>query len=801
VTQGALFETPQPSESPAPGRYVRVVVERGIDQAKEPSRSRDDEGLTYLDRTGLLRVGDSVRVPLGRGDTPAGGIVIQTGGPELALGLKRGSVKPVESVRGGRLPESLIELARWMATYYVCPLGMVLATMTPAAVKKRAGVRRTTLLARAGTPGTIPDSLREFAAEVLALDAGVFPISAAALALRQGERTRRRVNQLVKLGLLVEEEHSTIVPRGEAGMLTGDSDDAAASPNAQISPQLAPQLAPQLTPDQSAAADAIERALGTFRVHLLHGVTGSGKTEVYLRVIERALALGKAAIVLVPEIALTPQTSARFTSRLGASRVAVLHSGLTPTQRHHEWARLSEGRASVVVGARSAVFAPLMNLGVVIVDEEHDTSYKQDQLPRYHGRDAAIKRAQLESCPVVLGSATPSLESWNNARPEGPARFTLLSMPRRVGGGTLPKVEIVDMREERRVLREGGESTLRNVGPRLLAALHETLGGGGQAIVLLNRRGFASRIACPDARCGFVLSCSLCDAGMVHHKDRALPLGALVRCHHCLSEQKLPVLCPTCGRRLTSLGAGTQKAEEELEGLLASHGLERGRTLVRVDSDTMKRGSDYFRALSRFARGEVRVLLGTQMIAKGLDVANVRLVGVLDADTALHLPDFRCHERTFQLLCQVAGRAGRGAKPGRVIVQTLDPTNPAIQAAAAHDFLRFAHDELRGRERFGLPPFTRMARIVCRDASADKARHAADAIVRALREHDPSRAAGIEGPSECPISRIAGHYRFAAEVLCPSPAMLTSLLNAVRARGLLKSDAKTAVDVDPVALM
>ncbi len=789
MTQGALFETPPSSETPAPGRYVRVVVERGIEKVPTHARSRHDEGLTYLDPTGQLRVGDSVRVPLGRGDSPEGGIVIETGGPELAQGLRRGSVKPVGGVRGGRLPEPLIELARWMASYYVCPLGMVLATMTPAAVKKRAGVRRTTLLARASTPGAIPESLRAFAAGVLALDTSVFPISASDLALRLGERTRRRVNQLVKLGVLIEVEHDTIVPRGEAGLLAGDSAGPAGAG------------APALTPDQVDAAEAIERSLSTFRVHLLHGVTGSGKTEVYLRVIERALALGKTAIVLVPEIALTPQTSARFTSRFGSSRVAVLHSGLTPTQRHHEWARLSEGRASVVVGARSAVFAPLRDLGVVIVDEEHDTSYKQDQLPRYHGRDAAIKRAQLESCPVVLGSATPSLESWNNARPGGPRRFTLLTMPRRVGGGTFPKVEIVDLREERRALREAGESTLRSVGPRLLAALHETLKAGGQAIVLLNRRGFASRIACPDVRCGFVLSCSLCDAGMVHHKDRALPLGALVRCHHCLSEQKLPVLCPTCGKRLTSLGAGTQRAEEELEGLLASHGLERGRTLVRVDSDTMKRGSDYFRTLSRFALGEVRVLLGTQMIAKGLDVANVRLVGVLDADTALHLPDFRCHERTFQLLCQVAGRAGRGEKPGRVIVQTLDPTNPAIQAAAAHDFLRFAEDELRGRERFALPPITRLARIVCRDASASKAGDAAGAIVRALRESDTSRSATIDGPSECPISRVAGQYRFAAEILCPSPATLTSLLNAVRARGLLKSDAKTAVDVDPVALM
>ncbi|MGD9690939.1 MAG: primosomal protein N' [Phycisphaerales bacterium] len=852
---------------PAGTRFAQIAVERGIERAVLDNRDHDGT-LTYrfdprAAATAGLDVGDRVRVPLGRGNTLAPGVVVALGGVELLAGLAPARVKSIASRSGSGLPAPLVELARWIAHYYICPLGMVLGAMMPAAVKRGVGARRVTLVARAfeppaaSPPGDLLAKLtpgaRRAWTRIAALGSGAFPMSPRALSTETREAgasvSAAMIRRLIDAGLLTTSSHVEV----RSG--PGAWEDPPLPPVARPADSTLPTLT--LTPEQQATIDGVVDSLGSFAVHLLRGVTGSGKTEVYLRAIDAALARGGSAIVLVPEIALTPQTAGRFVHRFGRERVAVLHSGLSAAQRHARWAACAAPGSTVrvVVGARSAIFAPLDRLALIVVDEEHDSSYKQDQLPRYHARDVAIKRAQLLSCPIVLGSATPSLESYANAL-EG--RYRLWTLPRRVvGGGRLPRVEIVDLAEERRARASaagGRDAHLHLLGPRLEAALARTLDAGGQVMLLLNRRGYANYVSCPDARCGWVLHCRDCDATMVFHLGSARPTlprapGAprrpgFVRCHHCLAEQLLPTRCPQCARNTNTFGLGTQRVEEELERKFgATHGLRGPRaadaagdappTLLRVDGDTMSTARDYFSALDRFASGQVRVLVGTQMIAKGLDFPNVRLVGVINADTALALPDFRAAERTFQLVSQVAGRAGRSRDndaaapidPGLVIVQTFDPSAPSIRLAASHDFEAFANQELAHRARAGLPPppHGRMARIVCRDINHQKALAAAEALHLALaaaaEDLGLANALRVRPPAACPIARIAGQHRIGIELLArgtASPAdargagknkklsgagILQAVLQRVRAQGLLRSDAHTAVDVDPVALL
>lgn len=812
------------SQAIALTRFVRVVVERGIETAA-------GEGLTYADPTGALRVGDRVDVPLGKGNTKAGGLVVAVGGEELLAGVSARKVKLVlgKSVEGleTRLPASLVELARWMSEYYLCPLGVVLANMMPAAVKRGTGKRVERVLDRvegASLPEDASKALRSVWTALERVEPNAWPATEAELRGLMALKTVRGIRMLVRAGALREGERVVVrsvrgtglIEDGEEGEHTSPFDQPIESSPHHSLPHGA---TPQLTHEQTAAVEGIGASLGAFVPHVLFGVTGSGKTEVYLRLIERVLARGDRAVVLVPEIALTPQTAGRFVARFGRDRVAAMHSGLTASQRNAEWRRACSGEASVVVGARSAIFAPVERVGLIVVDEEHDAAYKQESQPRYQGRDVAVKRAQLEVCPVVLGSATPSMESWWNATRDG-AKYRLWRLPSRVPGMTMPTVHIVDMQEQRRLRSATGDLTQRVLGPRLEREIDATLVAGGQVILLLNRRGFAHHVACPDPKCGFVLCCQYCDAALVYHKGHELPRGGLVRCHLCQSEQVLPTFCPTCSKKLRVFGGGTQRAEEELERTFASHGIERDKTLLRVDSDTMSTGREFARALSRFGRGEIKILLGTQMIAKGLDFPNVRLVGILDADTAAVLPDFRASERTFQLVSQVAGRAGRGREPGLVIVQTWRPGDPAVRLAAEHKFDEFADLELSHRTKYGLPPRTRLARIICRDKASDKARAAADRIAAALRgshvhieasaqamdKHAPgprsaSASLSVRGPVEAPIARIAGYYRWAVEVIASSAGEMQRALGEARRRGLLRSDAQTAVDVDPASMM
>ena len=771
-----LFEPDPPAMTT--GRYAQVAPEQGLEMP---------EGLTYAIPDDMqIDVGDRVVVPLGRGNRTVSGYVLEL---MRQTNLDPRKIKPIAGLEREpvNLPDSLIELARWISDYYCCPLGMVLATILPAAVKHGTGMKQQHLV-ELGEPisaDALPSIVKhhrlpEKQAQVLgkALEMGVrgkLPMDARSLADVAGVRSVSPVKNLIAKGLLRAIERTHVVAR-----------------DADITEEIHKELA--LTNDQQEVVDQIVASIGDgFGVNLLHGVTGSGKTEVYIRAIEPVVQAGKVALVLVPEISLTPQTVGRFIGRF--ERVAVLHSGLTAAQRHQQWLAIRDGWAQVVVGARSAIFAPTDNLGLIIVDEEHDGSYKQDQAPRYHGRDVAIKRAQLHDIPIVLGSATPSLESYFNATMRKASR--LLALPRRVQDWALPKVSIVDMLEERRQRQHVGDRKMHLLSRRLESSLQQTFEAGGQAMLLLNRRGYASYIACPDHNCGWIMSCEHCDVNLVYHKDARLKSGGVMRCHYCGFENRLPTACPMCRRKVSVFGLGTQRVEEEL-----SHKFPEIRVL-RMDSDAMRTGRDYHHSLETFRKHEVDLLVGTQMIAKGLDFPNVRLVGVISADTALHLPDFRAAERTFQVVSQVSGRSGRGENAGRVVVQTFTPDAAAIRFAAAHDYAGFARAEMAQRERAHLPPFSRMARVVCRDQDLDKALEAAEKLNAQLLEQNEKLqiAAQILGPLIPPVARIGGYHRVQIEIIAQTAGRLQKLLLATRQVGALRSDAHMAVDVDPISLL
>ena len=764
------------SDSP----LVVVAVERAVD--------RSPDGLTYAlpPKLADLPEGARVEVPLGRGETPTAGWIVERLPAGETNGIPREKIKHVltQDESGVVLPGELIQFARWMSAYYACPIGMTLASILPAAVRKAIGRVERTLVdfapalndpaARAALPKIT--KRQEHALSVLATLTR--PIEIGDLAREASYSSTEPLKRLIASGHLIAVKKTAV----EAGFIARAGNTAPA---------------PQPTLEQQSAIDAISRDLGSFKQHLVFGVTGSGKTEIYIRAIEQCLATGKKAVLLVPEISLTPQTVGRIASRLKTAKVAVLHSGLTEAQRNQQWTLLAEGGADrgadVVVGARSAIFAPIPDgtLGLVIVDEEHEPGYKQDSAPRYHGRDAAIRRAQLAKCPIVLGSATPSLESWMNAVERKIS--TLHRLTKRAPGLNVPKVAVVDFGAERRLVNEKRPSL---IGATLRDAMRFTLADGGQVLLLLNRRGYANYIACTDPRCDWMLTCTECDAGMVCHVDGAGEIRRrYVRCHHCLAEQMLPQKCPDCGKPVTVFGLGTQRVEEELTRTFPS--LIEGETLLRVDGDTMQTAAHFHDALERFGRGDVRVLMGTQMIAKGLDFPNVRLVGVISADTALALPDFRAAERTFQLVSQVSGRAGRGEKPGRAIIQSFEPDTPAIRLAASHEFERFATQELEDRKQFGLPPYRRLARLIVRHPGETECANRSSQLADALRSF--SGAVEVRGPSICPIARIAGKYRRQIELTADSAAEISRVLAEARSRGLLKLGEELAVDVDPIS--
>lgn len=542
---------------------------------------------------------------------------------------------------------------------------------------------------------------------------------------------------------------------------------------------------PTLTPAQSDALRAL-RAVPEGGCALLHGVTGSGKTELYVRMVRDAVASGRRALVLLPEIALTPQTVAVFRGAVRAP-IAVLHSGLTPGERFDQWRQIREGKVDVVIGARSALFAPLRELGLLVVDEEHDTSFKQSTGVSYHARDLAVLLARRSGARCVLGSATPSLESLRNARA---GRYTYVGLPERVSGRPLPQVEIIDMRDH---APDADDPVGAVLSVPLQQAVREAVRAGEQAILFLNRRGFAPSVQCTS--CGYVFECPRCDVPVTyHHARRGL------RCHYCGFEADKPSACPTCGSaELEHRGAGTEQIEDVIEDAF------RGLRVGRLDRDTA-RGQGLQRVLSRFRRGELDVLVGTQMVTKGHDFPNVTLVGVIDADQGLRFPDFRSGERTFQLLAQVAGRAGRAQLPGRVLIQTWRPEHAVLQAIQTHDYDAFSATELTFRERLHYPPFGALAVVRLDGPEYAHVARAADEIAKAARQHGP-KGLRVQGPVDAPIARVRNRFRVHVVLRSAERKEVRRgvvLAHQVRehfAKAWQKQDLRVHVDVDAQSLL
>ncbi|WP_165226881.1 replication restart helicase PriA [Aquisphaera insulae] len=782
-----------PEESPEPwfgadrvapraggGLFAGIVVNRPIDQV-----------LTYhcgLRLAASIRPGQRVRVPLGRGNRPAVGycVSVEQSPPD---GLDPARLKEVIEVLDPAplIDAGMLELTRWMADYYVCSWGQALDSAVPAGVRNQAGTRVGTFL-------LVPEETRE-ALRDQTLKPRLSPKQAAALetlcratgpltiadVCRRARCTTAPILALRRLGLI----HSVKRRVGLSEATEPDDVEGEGEPDLRVTngPPVLPDSHPRggsgptLTPEQDAVMAALRPALAGdgFAPFLIHGVTGSGKTEVYLSAIEQAVARGREAIVLVPEISLTPQTIRRFRRRF--DRVAVLHSHLSDVERHRHWQSIAEGEVQVVVGARSAIFAPTRRLGLIVIDEEHESTFKQETVPRYHARDVAVKRAQLERVPVLMGSATPALESWRNA---DRGRYVRLSMPSRVEGRPMPDVDIIDLRREKKFTGGLSES--------LRTAVHRALEDGGQVILLLNRRGFHTFVICPH--CGGVVKCHACDVAMTHHKGRRLLL-----CHTCDAERPCPPACPSCGAQgLHYGGIGTERLEREVIEAFP------GRVVRRMDSDTMRRPGSHEEVLAAFKAGEVHILLGTQMIAKGLDFPNVTLVGVVNADTALHLPDFRAAERTFQLVAQVAGRTGRGEKPGRVLVQTYTPEHAAIAHAVNHDYEGFVAVELPERLTYERPPFWRIARVIARGPEEAVVEEYMKRLGSALREAaEPS--VRFLGPAPAPILKIRNLYRFHLHLRCLTARPLQTLLHAVPARVPPPGGVELAIDVDPTSTL
>jgi len=680
------------------------------------------------------------------------------------------------------LPPTLLELCAWLSDYYAAPPGLVYRAALPPGlfgerVPEGTAELRRQVMTVVGEPPTLLERDEVFgrahrqreAYETLEAIGG-----SAAVAHLEGHYGYGRgvLQGLVKRGLVGVEEVAV-----ERDPFAGQGHDV--------------ELPRHLNEAQRAVLTRLEELSGERSpgVALLRGVTGSGKTVVYLRLIRSVLERGRTAIVLVPEIALTPQTVQRFRAAFG-DRVAVLHSALSAGERHDAWRALRDGSRRVVIGTRSAIFAPVPEPGVIILDEEHDGSYKQSDTPRYHARAVAAMRGRLEGALVLLGSATPSLETWANATR---GRYALLELPERATPHQLPAVRVVDLREVRAAALEAGEAPETIVTPGLRAAIRARLERGEQSILLLNRRGYSTFLQCPS--CGRVWSCPSCNVSLTHHRAR----GRLV-CHHCGHERPVPPACEECGEaELVFSGVGTEHVERRVGELFPAA------RIARMDVDTTGTKGAHARLLERVRLREVDILLGTQMIAKGLDFPGVTLVGVINADVGLNLPDFRAGERTFQLLAQVAGRAGRGGQPGEVLVQTARPHHPAVGHALDHDYVGYATRELADREGPGYPPVRRLANLLVTGPSEARVAEAAERLaetVRRLISEAGLSATEVVGPAPCPIDRIRARWRWHFLVKSDRAAELGRLLRHV-ARHAQQPGAglRLEIDRDPEALL
>lgn len=672
------------------------------------------------------------------------------------------------------LSPDLLDLARWMARYYACGLDSIIETMIPAAVRRGAALKQEKLLAL----------VQKLSPEDLAALEKRAPAQARLYRfLEQQFRPQSKSLVLERLGVTAAVA-AGLVKRGTIREETRRIDRVAYADD-QESGELVAAQPHVLNSEQQAAADALAERIAenAFNVTLLHGVTGSGKTEVYLRAIDSALKAGGGVAFLVPEVALTPQTVARLRSRLEAiakgQRCVVWHSHLSEGERLDGWLALATGEARVVVGARSAIFAPVQNLRLVVVDEEHEPAYKQDETPRYHGRDVAVMRAKLAGAVCLLGSATPSLETFTNVES---GKYRLLQLTQRVDARKLPFIDVVDMRIE--AMKQRGLPTLSG---RLVRAMQDRFEKREQTILFINRRGYSSSMLC--TKCGHVEECPHCSITLTYHRS-----DEKLRCHLCGTERDAPVRCPKCREPdIRWRGLGTQRVEETVKRVLPRARIE------RMDTDTMSKKNRFREVLAAFRAGKIDVLVGTQMIGKGLDFPNVTLVGLIDADISMHIPDFRANERTFQLLVQVAGRAGRGDRAGEVVVQTFTPEAEPIQFSRHADFAGFAASELAIRKAYSYPPYRHLIHHLFRGPNPEKLKFFAEQWARLVEKTLGDRVE-LKGPSASPIEKIKDEYRWQLWYFTNGVTKVVPELAKLRAEFAWPDDITQVIDVDPVNL-
>lgn len=716
-----------------------------------------------------IQPGTRVHVPLQNRRETAVVLQILSDSPYAAR------LKPISSIVGSRpmFTPGLLKLAQWASQYYLSPIRQMLRAMLPEAVRSKPE----TFLSDTHLTLTNPPSVAEL--EKLQKSA---PMQARIIHILQSRGGEATLSELRKqLPSATQIIHSlvrkNIVSRAQIRVERDPFHDEEFLPSSPLS----------LTEEQQAAFEQIVHTLdhpGQSKPILLHGVTGSGKTEIYLQSIAHVLAQNKTALVLVPEISLTPQTIERFKSRFSdrKDRIAVLHSHLSAGERHDEWFKIHEGRSDIVIGARSAIFAPLQNLGLIVVDEEHEPSYKQDENPRYHARDLAIVRAMIEKCPCLLGSATPSLETWHNAVT---GKYMHLRLTRRTDHKTMPLVRIIDMRLEKRKSKDG----VTILSEKLRIAIQQKLDKGEQIILFLNRRGFNTSVTCID--CGVAVRCPECDIPFTFHKHD----NRLI-CHVCGMRTMPPRKCPSCDTpSLLYGGFGTERAEATLRSVFPTA------RIARVDTDVMQRKNQLRDILRDFRAQKVDLLIGTQMIAKGLDFPNVTLVGVLNADLSLNLPDFRAAERTFQLLTQVAGRAGRGEITGEVFIQTFAPHSPAIQFSRHADYDGYAEQELEHRQQFGpYPPYTHAVLIGARSKLPNLAEFTLQNLATRLKKNLPPDTI-LHDPCPCPLAKAHGQYRFQLLLLTKKIRPFIQHLKNTLEPMTFPEEVIVTWDVDPVTLM
>jgi primosomal protein N' (replication factor Y) len=839
TTQPTSSETDANGSRTAAALFAEVALPLRLAQTftyKLPLALRDE-----------TRVGARLLVPFGRTLT-TGYVVALHDSLDPALEMDESEIKEAEELLDAEplLTPEVVEITRWISDYYAAPWGEILKAALPAGLNstieqfieitqdgrdelsrlppRRAVTAKAQMLRLAALEGstTMREAARELgqaraskAVRELAR-AGWITVSHRARTAQAKAKKRKAVRLLPPeahdgngaRALTQTQQHvvETLIAGG-GEMLFAELLEAARASASTIQTlekrrvlevfvrevrrdPLAGAILPDrdeflLTEAQSEALREINEAQGAgkFAAFLLHGVTGSGKTEIYIRAMRDALARGRTAMMLVPEIALTPVFSRRLRAHFGDA-VAIFHSSLTTGERFDEWSRLKRGEARVVIGTRSAIFAPVSDLGVIVVDEEHEATYRQQESPFYNGRDTAVMRALKERAVVVLGSATPSLESFHNARR---GKYKYLRLSNRIANRAMARAEIVDMRE---VFREGGKPAVFS--PELLAGLEETHARGEQSIVLLNRRGYSSFVLCRS--CGERINCSNCDVTLTYHRgERSLV------CHYCNLRRRVPDSCPACnGQFIYFIGEGTEQIEEILR--------ERFPTLrvARLDRDTTARRSTYEQAILRFAAGELDMLVGTQMIAKGHDFPNVTLVGVVSVDAGLAMPDFRAAERTFQLITQVAGRAGRGHLPGRVLIQTYHPNHYALRHACAQDYEGFFDEEIGYRKNLSYPPFVALASLLVHGEDLTRVQATAAELRRALDDANTERHVRVLGPAPAPLARLRGEHRVQLILKSRNRPRLRALVemalgDAARTPGCDINSVN--VEIDPINLM